>query len=92
MFGIIGIVFLLVCVFGSFVVGGGNMKPFIHAAPIEGWCIFGSAIGGMLIGNSADVVKAAMAWHRVATPSVAERRYVDALEIACAALAKLEGE
>jgi len=61
MFGIIGIVFLLVCVFGSFVVGGGNMKPFIHAAPIEGWCIFGSAIGGMLIGNSADVVKAVLA-------------------------------
>ena len=61
MFGIIGIVFLNVCVFGSFLVGGGNLHPFIHAAPIEGWCILGSAIGGMLIGNSPDVVKAVMA-------------------------------
>ena len=58
MFGIAGIVFLCVCVFGSFIVGGGSMAPFIHAAPIEGWCILGSAIGGMLIGNSPDVVKA----------------------------------
>ena len=36
------------------------MHPFVHAAPIEGWCILGSAIGGMLIGNSPDVVKAVM--------------------------------
>ena len=42
MFGIIGIVFLLICVFGSYVVGGGSLAPFIHAAPIEGWCILGS--------------------------------------------------
>ena len=61
MFGIIGIVFLNVCVFGSFLVGGGSLAPFIHAAPIEGWCILGSAIGGMLIGNSPDVVKAVFA-------------------------------
>jgi chemotaxis protein MotA len=61
MFGVIGIVFLLVCVFGSFIVGGGNLHPFIHAAPIEGWCILGSGIGGLMIGNSPDVVKAVMA-------------------------------
>ena len=40
--GIVGIVFLNVCVFGSFIVGGGTMGTFIHAAPIEGWCILGS--------------------------------------------------
>ena len=59
--GIVGIVFLNVCVFGSFIVGGGTMGTFIHAAPIEGWCILGSAIGGMIIGNSPDVVKAVFA-------------------------------
>jgi chemotaxis protein MotA len=37
------------------------MAPFIHAAPIEGWCIFGSALGGMFLGNSPDVVKAVFA-------------------------------
>jgi chemotaxis protein MotA len=61
MFGVFGIVFLLVCVFGSFIVGGGSLAPFIHAAPIEGWCILGSAIGGMMIGNSPGVVKAVFA-------------------------------
>jgi chemotaxis protein MotA len=61
MFGVIGIVFLLVCVFGSFIVGGGNLAPFIHAAPIEGWCILGSGIGGLMIGNSPGVVKAVFA-------------------------------
>jgi chemotaxis protein MotA len=61
MFGIFGVVFMNVCVFGSYIVGGGSLAPFIHAAPIEGWCILGSAIGGMLIGNSPDVVKAVFA-------------------------------
>ena len=61
MFGIFGIVFLNICVFGSFLVGGGQLGTFAHAAPIEGWCILGSAIGGMLIGNSPDVVKAVFA-------------------------------
>ena len=61
MVGIGGIVFLLVCVFGSFIVGGGNLHPFIHAAPIEGWCILGSGICGMLIGNSMGTTKAVFA-------------------------------
>jgi chemotaxis protein MotA len=61
MFGVIGIVFLLVCVFGSFIVGGGSLAPFIHAAPIEGWCILGSGIGGLMIGNSPGVVKSVFA-------------------------------
>ena len=59
--GIVGIVFVLVCVFGSYIVGGGSLGTFAHAAPIEGWCILGSAIGGMIIGNSPDVVKAVFA-------------------------------
>jgi chemotaxis protein MotA len=61
MVGIAGIVFLNVCVFGSFLVGGGSLAPFIHAAPIEGWCILGSGIGGMLIGNSMGTTKAVFA-------------------------------
>ncbi len=59
--GIVGIIFVIVCVFGSYIVGGGTLGTFIHAAPIEGWCILGSAIGGMIIGNSPDVVKAVFA-------------------------------
>ena len=32
---IIGIVVLMICVFGGFIMAGGSMKPIIKAAPVE---------------------------------------------------------
>jgi len=55
---IIGIVVLMVCVFGGFIMAGGSMKPIIKAAPVETFIILGAGIGGMLIGNSMDIFKA----------------------------------
>ncbi|MBM3390341.1 MAG: flagellar motor stator protein MotA, partial [Betaproteobacteria bacterium] len=52
MFAIIGIVVLMVCVFGGFIIAGGSMKPIIKAAPIETFIIAGAGVGAMLIGNS----------------------------------------
>ena len=46
---IIGIVVLMVCVFGGFIMAGGSMKPIIKAAPVETFIILGAGIGGMLI-------------------------------------------
>ncbi len=60
MVAIIGIVVLMVCVFGLPVMHG-EMGPIIEAAPHELFTIFGAGIGGMLIGNSGDTVKAALA-------------------------------
>ena len=60
MVAIIGIVVLMVCVFGLPVMHG-EMGPIIEAAPHELFTIFGDGIGGMLIGNSGDTVKAALA-------------------------------
>ncbi len=57
MFAIIGIVVLMVCVFGGFIIAGGSMKPIIKAAPIETFIIAGAGVGAMLIGNSMDVIK-----------------------------------
>ena len=57
MFAIIGIVVLMVCVFGGFIIAGGSMKPIIKAAPIETFIIVGAGVGAMLIGNSLDVLK-----------------------------------
>jgi chemotaxis protein MotA len=54
---IIGIVVLMVCVFGGFIMAGGSMKPIIKSAPIETFIILGAGIGGMLIGNSMDIFK-----------------------------------
>ena len=57
MFAIIGIVVLMVCVFGGFIIAGGSMKPIIKAAPIETFIIAGAGVGAMLIGNSMEVIK-----------------------------------
>ena len=57
---IIGIVVLMICVFGGFIMAGGSMKPIIKSAPIETFIILGAGIGGMLIGNSMDIFKGAL--------------------------------
>ncbi len=57
MFGIIGLVLLHVCVFGVFVIHGGDMSPIIAAAPYEIATILGAGIAAMLIGNDLDTIK-----------------------------------
>jgi chemotaxis protein MotA len=52
-----GFVFLLVCVFGSYLVSGGSMAPLIEALPFELWTIGGAAIGTLLMANSMHDVK-----------------------------------
>jgi chemotaxis protein MotA len=56
-FGIIGLVLLHVCVFGVFVVHGGDMSPIIAAATYEIATILGAGIAAMLIGNDLDTIK-----------------------------------
>ena len=58
---IIGLVVLMVSVFGSYLLHGGSLAPFIHAAPLEIMCILGAGIAGMLVGNSMEIFKGAMA-------------------------------
>lgn len=57
MFGIIGLVLLHVCVFGVFVLHGGDLGPVIHAAPAELATILGAGIAAMLIGNDISTIK-----------------------------------
>jgi chemotaxis protein MotA len=52
-----GLVFLLVCVFGSYLVSGGSMAPLIEAVPFEMWTIGGAAIGTFVMSNSMHDVK-----------------------------------
>ena len=58
MFAGIGIVILLVMVFGVFTVSGGDMGVVLHALPIEMGIIGGSAVGALIIGNSGAGLKA----------------------------------
>ncbi len=58
MFAGIGIVVLLVMVFGIFTLSGGDMGVVLHALPIEMGIIGGSAVGALIIGNSGAQLKA----------------------------------
>jgi chemotaxis protein MotA len=57
MIAIGGFVFLLCCVFGSYLVSGGAIAPLAEALPFELWTIGGAAIGTFVMGNSMHDVK-----------------------------------
>lgn len=58
MYAAIGIVVLLVCVFGGFTLAGGAMGPVLHALPFEGLMIIGAALGALISANSLHEIKA----------------------------------
>ena len=57
MFGVIGIVVILVMVFGGFIIHGGKMEPILEALPFEMIMIGGAAVGGFLVSNDLAAVK-----------------------------------
>ncbi len=61
MFVIIGWLVALGCVFGVFIVHGGNISVVLKALPFEMITIFGAAIGAFLANNQMKVIKATMA-------------------------------
>ena len=58
MFAAIGIVILLVMVFGGFALTGGALGPVMEAVPHEMLIIGGAAAGALVAGNSLDGLKA----------------------------------
>jgi len=57
MFPVIGLVVLIVLVFGGFAMTGGNLAPVLEAMPHEMLIIGGAAVGALIIGNSAAELK-----------------------------------
>ncbi len=57
MFAAIGIVVLIVLVFGGYTLAGGAMGPILAALPLEFMMIGGAAVGATLIGNSMHEIK-----------------------------------
>ena len=55
--GVIGIVFVMVCVFGGYIASGGKFDVIFNALPYELTIIFGGAIGALIIGNPGYVIK-----------------------------------
>jgi len=56
-----GLVFLLACVFGSFVASGGAIGPLIASMPFELLTILGAAVGTFIMANSMTGVKHTLA-------------------------------
>lgn len=56
---IIGLVVVFVCVFGSFMLAGGNLDIIIAAAPFEMMAVGGGALGAFIVANSGSVLKKA---------------------------------
>lgn len=57
MLPVIGIILLIVLVFGGFALTGGNLAPVLHAMPHEMLIIGGAALGSLIIGNSVAELK-----------------------------------
>jgi len=61
MFVIIGWVIVLACIFGTFILHGGNMGPIMKALPWEMTMIFGATLGAFLVNNQMPVIKSTIA-------------------------------
>jgi chemotaxis protein MotA len=57
MFPAIGVIVVLVMVFGGFAITGGALGPVLHAIPHEMMIIGGSAVGAVIAGNSSKELK-----------------------------------
>ncbi|MFZ1470061.1 MAG: flagellar motor stator protein MotA [Paracoccaceae bacterium] len=57
MFGVIGIVVILLMVFGGYTIHGGSLAPILEALPFEMIMIGGAAVGAFLISNDLASVK-----------------------------------
>ncbi len=61
MFVIIGYVVALGCIFGGYMIAGGNMIVILKALPIEMMIIGGGALGAFIVNNQPKVLKATLA-------------------------------
>ena len=57
---IIGYVVALGCIFGAYIVHGGNIAVIIHALPTELVAIMGGALGAFVVNNQPKVLKATL--------------------------------
>ncbi len=60
MFVIVGYVVSMVCIFGVYIVHGGNIGVILHALPFEMITILGAAGGAFVVNNQPKVLKATL--------------------------------
>lgn len=76
-----GLVFLLVCVFGSFAASGGSLVPLVESMPFELITILGAGIGTFVMANSMSDLKHVPGAFKTAVkgPSFGRQDYIDLL-------------
>jgi chemotaxis protein MotA len=74
-----GLVFLLACVFGGYLLAGGHLEPILKALPLEMLIIGGSAAGAFVMSNSMHDVKHTLgnAAKTIKGPKFGKQDYVD---------------
>jgi chemotaxis protein MotA len=94
MLSIVGLVIMFICVFGGFVMAGGNMAPIIKAAPIETFIIGGAATGAMICGNSLTIVKGTLGGigKLIAGPAFKKQDYMDVIFLVSKIMKVLKAE
>jgi len=60
MFVIIGYLVAIGCIFGGYMIHGGNIGVVLHALPIETMVICGGALGAFIVNNQPKVLKATL--------------------------------
>ena len=83
MFTIGGLVFLLLCVFGSFIASGGAIGPLIGSMPFELLSILGAAVGSFLMANSMHDIKHTIGGFKktIKGPAYKKNDYVELLSL-----------
>ena len=58
MFVIIGYAVAMGCIFGAYVIHGGNIAVIVHAIPTEIMAIGGGSLGAFVVANQPKTLKA----------------------------------
>ena len=94
MFVLIGYVVVFVCVFGGFMIAGGNIMVIAKAAAIEMMIIGGGAFGAFIAGNNLKVIKASLSGTMglLKGPKFGKADYVELLKMLYEVLMKIRKE
>ena len=80
---IAGYAFSMVCIFGVYIVHGGNIGVILKALPFELITILGSALGAFAVNNQPKVLKATMKLmpQAIKGPKYTKARYLDLMAL-----------
>lgn len=78
-----GLIFALLCVFGSFVASGGAIVPLVKSMPFELLTILGSAVGVFIMSNGMSAIKSVFGYLMLVIkgPKYKKDDYVDLLSL-----------